>query len=194
MGFVSVSSEVLHMPPCTPCFWQEVDQLVDPFQVLFFLQARGHLHANYLRALTQWCLRGVHRPNVRSERRPTTAQLVLLYDYCREHGLEEEPALNDTLAYFVESGGGKWHALYARPLAYKKKRNYIRKEDPLKDVELPRLGSRASDSAKPKMLEDLPGLPGLPQEDSSESREIVEAETATVEGFHKKPSESYSPQ
>ncbi|CAE7846075.1 unnamed protein product [Symbiodinium necroappetens] len=168
---------------------EEVDQLVDPFHTLFFLQARGHLHSDYLRALTQWCLRGVHRPNVRSERRPTTAQLVTLYDYCREHGLEDEPALNDAIAYFVESGGGKWHELYARPLSYQKKRRYWRTEDPLEGVALPQLpGSRAS--AKPKMLEEgLPGLPALPSLPSVE--EVGENEEADeLDAEHKKPSES----
>ncbi|CAE7226113.1 unnamed protein product [Symbiodinium pilosum] len=171
---------------------EDVDQMVDPFQVLFFLQARGHLHTDYLRALTQWCLRGVHRPNVRSERRPTTAQLITLYDYCREHELEDEPALNDAIAYFVESGGGKWQEVYARPLSYTKKRYYIRTEDPLQDVDLPPLPRSRSAPAKVKMLEDLPGLPGLPALTPTE-REDQEDDLALIEEadvVRKKPSGS----
>lgn len=225
---------------------QDVDQLVDPFSTLFFLQSHGALHADFLRALCQWSLKGVHRPNVRSERRPTSQQLVILHDFCFEclgpeedfrrfvmmriiraskgkfsdsghcflfaritfdgkiflgvkeffcfgvapgtpqiirwvdwphwsivlglifqhhhvsgvltnlttsgrlafnscffwhlcanrfpkknqsnlrYGLEEEPALQDALAFFVESGGGLWHHIYPQPLAYHKKRRYIR--------------------------------------------------------------------
>lgn len=45
---------------------------------------------------------------------------------CSRHGIEEEPALQDTLAYFIESGGGIWPERYAEPLRYKKKRKYIR--------------------------------------------------------------------
>eukprot|EP00913_Durusdinium_trenchii_P025779 g24194.t1 len=118
---------------------EDVDQLVDPFEGLLFLHSRNKLDAGYLRALCQWSLKGVHRPNVRSERRPTSKQLVMLYDFCFEHGIEEEPALQDTLAYFIESGGGIWPERYAEPLRYKKKRKYIRTDDPLKDVELPPL-------------------------------------------------------
>ncbi|CAK9082115.1 unnamed protein product [Durusdinium trenchii] len=118
---------------------EDVDQLVDPFEGLLFLHSRNKLDAGYLRALCQWLLKGVHRPNVRSERRPTSKQLVMLYDFCFEHGIEEEPALQDTLAYFIESGGGIWPERYAEPLRYKKKRKYIRTDDPLKDVELPPL-------------------------------------------------------
>ena len=47
------------------------------------------------------------------------------------HGIEEEPALQDALAFFVESGGGLWHQRYAQPLAYHKKRRYIRDWDEL---------------------------------------------------------------
>ena len=167
--------------------------MVDPFHTLLFLQARGHLHADYLRALTQWCLRGVHRPNVRSERRPTTAQLVTLYDYCREHGLEDEPALNDALAYFVESGGGKWHSLYARPLAYAKKRRYFRTEDPLEGVALPQLPGSQAASAKPKMLDEgLPGLLGLPSLPSSVEEVEDSEEAEEPDTVRKKPSESDS--
>lgn len=65
-------------------FCQDVDQLVDPFSTLFFLRSHGVLHADFLRALCQWSLKGVHRPNVRSERRPTSQQLVILHDFCFE--------------------------------------------------------------------------------------------------------------
>ena len=175
---------------------EEVDQLVDPFEVLFFLRATGQLRPGYLRALTQWCLRGVHRPNVRSERRPTTAQLVSLYDFCREEGLEEEPALNDAIAYFVESAGGKWHSLYARPLAYTKKRFYIRRDDPLEGLALPPLpGSKPISKAvaKPEDLPGLPSLPGLPEPERQEvEAEREAAEAAPAVAVRKKPSGSSS--
>ena len=45
------------------------------------------------------------------------------------HGIEEEPALQDALAYFVESGAGVWHERFAEPLRYEKKRRYIRDLD-----------------------------------------------------------------
>lgn len=140
---------------------EDVDQLVDPFNTLYFLQSNGNLESNYLRALCQWCLKGVHHPNIRSERRPTSQQLVTLHDFCLEHGIEGEPALQDALAFFVESGGGLWHQRYAQPLAYHKKRRYIRNDDPLEGVELPELPAPHSLARTPraKQLEALPGLP-----------------------------------
>ena len=87
----------------------------------------GRLTADYLKALCQWCLRGVHRPNVRSERRPSSKQLLLLHDLCFEFGLEQEPALQDAVDYFVESAGGQWPERHGAPLQYHKKRRYIRR-------------------------------------------------------------------
>ena len=117
-----------------------------------------------------------------------------MYDYCREHELEDEPALNDAIAYFVESGGGKWQEVYARPLSYTKKRYYIRTADPLQDVDLPPLPRSRSAPAKVKMLEDLPGLPGLPALTPTE-REDQEDDLALIEEadvVRKKPSGSFS--
>lgn len=161
---------------------EDVDQLVDPFNTLYFLQSNGHLESNYLRALCQWCLKGVHRPNVRSERRPTSQQLVALHDFCLEHGIEEEPALQDALAFFVESGGGLWHQRYAQPLAYHKKRRYIRSDDPLEGLELPELLPRptaptALAAPRPKQLEALPGLP-VPQDTEILAPESDDSEVA----------------
>ena len=42
-------------------------------------------------------------------------------------GLEQEPALTDALAYFVESAAGKWPERECPPLQYHKKRRYIRR-------------------------------------------------------------------
>jgi len=128
---------------------EDVDQLVQPFDTMLFLQARGQLKAEFLQALNQWCLRGVHRPNVLSERRPTTKQLVKLHDRCWELGLEDQ-ALQDAIQFFVESAGGRWPSLYPQPLKYKKRRKYIRSADPLAGLQLP-------------PLSDMPlALPGLP--------------------------------
>eukprot|EP00931_Biecheleriopsis_adriatica_P065148 TRINITY_DN39781_c0_g1_i1.p1 TRINITY_DN39781_c0_g1~~TRINITY_DN39781_c0_g1_i1.p1 ORF type:complete len:596 (-),score=119.71 TRINITY_DN39781_c0_g1_i1:65-1654(-) len=145
---------------------EDVDQLVQPFDALLFLQARGLLHKEFLQALMQWCLRGVHRPNVRSERRPTSRQLVLLHDRCRELGLEDSEALQDAIQYYVESGGGLWQSLYPQPLKYSKRRRYIRSDDPLEGLELPPLplleGEQETalmEPARQQVLEDLPGLP-----------------------------------
>eukprot|EP00933_Yihiella_yeosuensis_P017710 TRINITY_DN14756_c0_g1_i2.p1 TRINITY_DN14756_c0_g1~~TRINITY_DN14756_c0_g1_i2.p1 ORF type:complete len:454 (+),score=62.07 TRINITY_DN14756_c0_g1_i2:143-1363(+) len=119
---------------------EEIDQLVRPFDALLFLQARGQLNNEFLSAVTQWCLRGVHLPNVRSERRPTTRELVLLHDRCRERGIDDLPALQDAIRYFVESGGGIWPAAFPKPLKYKRfGRKYIRTIDPLEGVDLPPL-------------------------------------------------------
>jgi len=110
---------------------------------MLFLQARGQLTSEFLQALNQWCLRGVHRPNVLSERRPSTKQLVKLHDRCQELGLEDQ-ALQDAIHYFVESAGGRWPTLYPQPLKYKKRRKYIRSADPLEGLELPPLPDTAT--------------------------------------------------
>eukprot|EP00928_Gymnodinium_smaydae_P074056 TRINITY_DN5713_c0_g6_i1.p1 TRINITY_DN5713_c0_g6~~TRINITY_DN5713_c0_g6_i1.p1 ORF type:complete len:583 (-),score=120.81 TRINITY_DN5713_c0_g6_i1:226-1902(-) len=148
----------------------DMDQLVDPFAAMQFLQAKDLLTDTFLLSLCQWCLRGVHRPNVRSERRPTAKQLALLHEVCAERDLEDTAALKDAVLFFVESGGGRWPIRNPLPLQYAKKRNYKRTADPLADllpdliggddVEAPRLhGSAAA----------LPGLPGLPPVESMQS-------------------------
>ncbi|CAJ1430601.1 unnamed protein product, partial [Effrenium voratum] len=152
---------------------EEVDQLVSPFEVARFLQSRGLLSPEFLRALCQWSLKGAHRPNVRAERRPSTRQLLQLQDLCFEHGLEEEPALQDAIQYFVESAGGKWHSIYAKPLKYKRRRAYIRREDPLDGLELPELPEPVS---RPKQLEQRPeDLAALPS--SQEDTQLAPAES-----------------
>ena len=166
---------------------EDVDQLVDPFSTLFFLQSHGVLHADFLRALCQWSLKGVHRPNVRSERRPTSQQLVILHDFCFEYGLEEEPALQDALAFFVESGGGLWHHIYPQPLAYHKKRRYIRTDDPLEGMDLPELPDAIASKAvvqsrtPARRMEELPGLPSMDEsEDALTVAEVGEVLDAPV--------------
>mmetsp|Transcript_37468 Transcript_37468/g.79479 ORF Transcript_37468/g.79479 Transcript_37468/m.79479 type:complete len:581 (-) Transcript_37468:223-1965(-) len=115
---------------------KDIDQFVDPFEALDFLQARSALPDSFLLAMTQWCLHGVHLPNVRTERRPTSEQLVKLHELCKERGLEETPALQDAIAYYLESAGGLWQPIMPKPLMFKKKRMYIRKDDPLEGTEL----------------------------------------------------------
>jgi len=105
---------------------QDMDQLAEPFEVLALLRTRGLCDRGFLEALCQWCLRGVHRPNVRSERRPTAKQLVALHDVCREQGLEGDPALQDALRYYADSAGGVWPEALPQPLRYIKRRKYIR--------------------------------------------------------------------
>jgi len=143
----------------------DMDQLVSPFDTLYFLQARGLLHEAFFESLIQWCLRGVHRPNTMSERRPTAKQLVTLHDHCCEWGLENTPGLNDAITYYVESGGGKLPVTRPQPLKYAKKRRYFFSPDPLE-------GRIVKDSASPAVLhsrravlEDLPGLPAGPHAD-----------------------------
>lgn len=87
---------------------QDVDQLVDPFSTLFFLQSHGVLHADFLRALCQWSLKGVHRPNVRSERRPTSQQLVILHDFCFECLGPEEDFRRFVMMRIIRASIGKF--------------------------------------------------------------------------------------
>lgn len=144
----------------------EVGGLADPFGTLYFLRARGLLEPGYLEALSQWCLLAVHQPNVRSHRRPTAKQLATLHDWCLEYKLENEPALQDAIQYFVESGGGRWPADPPQPLRYRKKRTYHRTADPLEDAASEayaleaRGGLQVTRAGAPPMM-DLPGLPGL---------------------------------
>jgi len=141
---------------------EDIDQLVKPFDAMLFLQVRGLLEDSFLLALNQWCLRGVHRPNVLSERRPTTHQLVTLHDKCQERGLEGSPALQDAIRYFVESGGGRWQVLSTQPLRYKNRRKYIRSDDPLHGIEVPPLPDElvlGELNVARRPMEDLPGLP-----------------------------------
>jgi hypothetical protein len=77
---------------------EDMDQLYDPFEAFAFLQAQDILSQEFVLSLVQWCLRGVHAPNVRTERRPTAKQLVLLFDRCYELGLDQEHALLDTIS------------------------------------------------------------------------------------------------
>jgi len=157
---------------------EDMDQLVAPFEAMAFLQAQSLLHEEFLKSLCQWCLRGVHRPNVRSERRPTTKQLVVLHDVCREWGLEDDAALQDAILFFVESAGGKWPITNPPPLRFRRKRVYIRTTDPLAGI-LPAEGlvPQASTPARVgKDSENLPGILGLPEvqlETASEGNQLA---------------------
>lgn len=147
---------------------REVGQLADPFGAMLFLRAQGLLEPSFLEALSQWCLSAVHRPNTRSERRPTSRQLMQLHDRCREHGLESDPALQDAIGYYVESGGGQWANSLPKPLRWGRRRRYIREDDPAEDLVEPSLvassdifGSTVAPSKaiRRARVEDLPGLP-----------------------------------
>lgn len=162
--------------------FRDVDQLVDPFDALAFLKARGLLKTEFLEALTQWCLSGVHKPNVRSERRPTAKQLVMLHDECVELGIEETPALQDAILYYVESGGGRWPSALPPPLKYKEKRVYIRSPDPMEALLIDdgySVESYPSSLRPRRRVPDLPGLPGLSDSQdlfaSSDSNELEAA-------------------
>lgn len=154
-----------------------------------------------MQALSQWCLRGVHRPNVRSERRPTTEQLVVLHDHCHEFNISNNQALQDAVQYFVESGGGRWPTLYDQPLKYKKRRKYIRSDDPLGGVQLPPLATADEACEVPDVPSnfsqsrtgwaDLPGLP--PSADAldlpvSDTPLVVASTPALAHRSQKKPS------
>jgi len=169
---------------------EEVDALEDPFLAMRFLQARGQLQGGYLRALSQWCLRGVHRPNVRSERRPTARQLLVLHDMCYEHGVEDDPALQDALAYYVESAGGRWGSAMPKALKYQDRRVYIRTEDPVETSQalLPEPGSAPARPARRRETEDLFGLPSAEHE-----LEASEASESGVESRHQKKPSAASP-
>lgn len=175
---------------------EDIDELADPFETLNFLQAHGLLQTSYLEALCQWSLRGVHRPNVRSERRPTTRQLVNLHDRCHEFGLESNLVLQDAIRYFVESGAGKWSVDMPRPLKYMPGRRYIRTPDPLEGIEYPKVpspnlvleepsGPRGSTSSgarrSSRQVEDLYGLPSTFEE---EAIEIPAAGEPRVQDFY----------
>eukprot|EP00927_Polykrikos_kofoidii_P071267 TRINITY_DN67559_c0_g1_i1.p1 TRINITY_DN67559_c0_g1~~TRINITY_DN67559_c0_g1_i1.p1 ORF type:complete len:579 (+),score=60.00 TRINITY_DN67559_c0_g1_i1:87-1739(+) len=137
---------------------EDVDQLVAPFDAMRFLQNRDLLSESFLEALCQWCLAGVHKPNVRSERRPTARQLVALHDICNEWGLGDSQALNDATLYYIESGAGQWAPSNPKPLRYKPGRKYHRTDDPLEHLDF---GSIADPAASAKQHWGLPGLPGL---------------------------------
>jgi len=133
--------ELVHRVTCFQTA-ADVDQFVNPFEVFYFLQLRGILQPQFVEALCQWCLTCVHKPNVLSQRRPNSEQLIELYDRCREMDLQNMVALNDALHYFVESAGGKWDPQLPQPLKYKSKsRRGVRSVDPLEGHELPPLPS-----------------------------------------------------
>jgi len=157
--------------------WEDIEQMADPFETLRFLQARNLLHDEFLQALCQWCLQGVHKPNVRSERRPTARQLTTLYDHCLERGMEQTAALQDALNYYVESGGGIWQSAMPKPLKFRKRRRYIRSDDPWDGVELPDLGPIAPQLAQQSRQDDLLGLFAAP----SSPPPMVVADDAVVE-------------
>lgn len=161
---------------------EDMDQFVDPFEAMRFMQSLGKLSDGFLGSLCRWCVQGVHRPNVRSERRPTAAQLVELHDACRERGLETSPALQDAIRYYVESGAGQWPRQAAKPLKYRKHRSYISTPDPLEGmVEMPVSPSQPA-VARAQPLRDLPGLP--PSEPApAEPQELI-----VTAGRRKKPS------
>lgn len=139
----------------------DVGQLADPFEAMYFLRAKGLLEKGFLEALTQWCLAGVHRPNVCSERRPTARQLAQLYDWCREYDLESSPALRDAIGYYVESGGGQWQPALQKPLRYQRKRRYVKNDDPAEHlVTTSSVALRGSPRREQQSaMQDLPGLP-----------------------------------
>lgn len=151
-------------------FAGDMNQFADPFGALRFMHANNLVHKEFLDALCQWCLEGVHKPNVLSERRPTARQLLNLHDHCREMGMEDNPALKDALAYYVESAGGKWQSRLPRPLAYHTKRSYIRTEDPLEghlDADAPRYGYGGDSQALSQQSQEL-DIFGLPDVGSDE--------------------------
>lgn len=137
----------------------DIDELAEPFEVMLFLKARGLLQPQFLEALSQWSLRGVHRPNVRSERRPSARQLIMLHDECRELDLENALALQDAIQYYVESAGGLWAEARPQPLRYRKKRNYLRTPDPLEGIINSTLTLGKTHSPQQSVTLDLPGLP-----------------------------------
>lgn len=138
--------------------WSDVDQFRDPFETFFLLRTRGWLHREFLEALIQWCLYGVHQPNVRTSRRPTSKQLVWLYDEAVEWDLEGSEALQDAIQYYVESGGGLWPVELPKPLRWRRKRTYNLTPDPLDGMM--EKGVRYSRGVKP--LPPLEG--GLPKD------------------------------
>lgn len=170
---------------------KDVSQLADPFEAMLFMRTKGLLEPSFLEAMTQWCLFTVHRPNVRSQRRPTARQLAQLHDRCKEYGLESAPALEDAISYYVESGGGQWPNALPKPLQYSRGRRYIRSFDPLEDMlEQEALVAPTSTLALPRgaqrpaaVVQDLAGLPssdsfeGQPPAEWSEG-DVIEAEAA----------------
>lgn len=177
----------------------DVGQLADPFEAMLFLRARGMLERNFLEALNQWCLAAVHKPNVLSERRPTSRQLAQLHDRCQEFGIENDPALKDAIGYYVESGGGQWPNALPKPLEYKRNRRYYRSIDLAEEAGVPvvRPGAgaavtRGSQKASEKLIEDLPGLPSLdgaeasPHSEWSDDLGDSEMSEAAPDRSHKK--------
>jgi hypothetical protein len=150
----------------------DVGQLADPIEAMLFLRTKGLLETNFLEAISQWCVRAVHRPNVMSERRPTARQLYQVYDRCWEVGLESSPALQDAITYYVESGGGQWPNAMPKPLRYHRKRMYIRRFDPMEGVDLPVVSQQiVQPMIRQSTVGDIPGLPstgdGLSEWDES---------------------------
>jgi len=146
-------------------FAADMDQFADPFEALRFFQNQNLLSDEFLEALCQWCLLGVHKPNVLSERRPTARQLIGLHDLCTERGLDESAALQDALLYYVESAGGKWADRMPRPLKYDGDRKYFRSPDPHEGVLNYEQGYGASAPGTSRQeSHDLPGLPSLEAE------------------------------
>lgn len=177
---------------------EDMDQFADPFKTMRWFQSNGLLHTEFLETLCQWCLAGVHRPNVRSERRPTARQLVALHDLCYERGLEDTVALQDTLQYYVESVGGKYEAIMPRALKYRKFRKYFRSADPHEGL-LPvgvGYGSSVGISQRPD-VQDLPGLPASSDEASwmyeEEPSELAVQDQATGAAPRKRKLSARSP-
>lgn len=151
---------------------EDMDQFVSPFDALRFFQARGLVHDEFVNALCQWCLRGVHRPNVLSERRPTAKELVFLHDVCQERGMDTAAALQDAIAYYVESGGGRWDEALPKPLRYQRKRRYIRTPDPLVDVDISASARNIPDEAPATRRIARYDLPGLPSSEPEQADPI----------------------
>jgi len=171
----------------------EVGQLADPFETMHFLRAKDMLDNGFLEALTQWCLAAVHKPNVRSERRPTARQLIQLHDQCKEHGLDSAPALSDTIAHYVESGGGQWPEELPKPLTFNRNSRYVRSFDPLEGLVESQMDALASSgmlgSQQPSPARTVMDLPGLPSSDWGQAPAVWTEDTSEPEAISGSPSE-----
>ncbi|KAK2198253.1 bifunctional WD40-YVTN repeat-like-containing domain superfamily/WD40 repeat [Babesia duncani] len=109
----------------------DVGQLAEPFDCLYFLKLIDEISPEFLMSLCKWCSNAVHLPPSRSQKRPQSHELVLLYNLVKEHGIDDTYIDKAILKFVTSKGGLQLRSPKPISTVYKPNRRYIRAPDPL---------------------------------------------------------------
>jgi len=109
---------------------RDVNMFACPIRVLLFAYTHEDIPNRTLFAYTRWANDMSYAPNTLSQKRPTAQDLVLLQTLCENQGVKTH-VLGNAIRNYLASGGGRQKTwLKPRPIAYQRKRVYVRCNDP----------------------------------------------------------------